>query len=154
MWCGAGSAATPSSPAPKPTCADTCDTSTADDAPVLRRVKGAGLRDEDLAPFAVADSLVAKMTLRATWHLTEAEIDLLLGRARDELARAKDCGRDEAAAAMEQAFEAGHSAVQAGPEFAIVAMYGRVLIVMGRHTLRGICHPRTQLAAGIGYHSH
>jgi hypothetical protein len=28
-----------------------------------------------------------------------------------------------------------------GPEFAIVTMYGRLLIVMSRWDLRGICHP-------------
>ena len=104
-------------------------------------MKGAGLRDDDLAPFAIADGLLAKMTTEATWHLTEPEIDYLLGQACDELAKAKDCDRHEAAAAMKQAYEAGHSAIQAGAEFAIVTMYGRVLKVMSRHTLRGICHP-------------
>jgi hypothetical protein len=99
------------------------------------------VKEEDLAPFAVADGLLANMTAASTWHLTEPEIDYLLGRACDELARAKDCGRDEAAAAMSQAYEAGHSAIQAGPEFAIVTLYGRLLIVMARWQLRGICHP-------------
>jgi hypothetical protein len=42
---------------------------------------------------------------------------------------------------MKQAYEAGHSAIQAGPEFAIVTMYGRVLYCMNRWQLRGICHP-------------
>jgi hypothetical protein len=98
------------------------------------------VKDDDLAPFAIADGLLARMTTDATWHLTEPEIDYLLGEACDELARAKDCGRHEAAA-MRQAYEAGHSAVQAGPQFAIVTMYGRVLAVMSRHSLRGICHP-------------
>jgi hypothetical protein len=141
MWCGAGSAATPSSPAPRATCADTCDTSTADEVPVLKRGEGAGLRDEDLAPFAIADGLLARMTGEATWHLTEDEIDHLLSEACDELARAKDCDPQQAADAIRQAYEAGHSAIQAGPEFAIVTMYGRVLKVMSRHALRGICHP-------------
>jgi hypothetical protein len=99
------------------------------------------MKEDDLAPFAVADGLLAKMTAAATWHLTEAEIDYLLGKACDELARAKDCSREDAATAMAQAYDAGHSAIQAGPEFAIVTMYGRVLIVMNRHQLRGICHP-------------
>jgi hypothetical protein len=99
------------------------------------------VRSDDLAPFAIADGLLAKMTAASTWHLTEPEIDYLLGKARDELARAKDCRRDEAAAALSQAYEAGHSAIQAGPEFAIVTLYGRVLAVMARWELRGICHP-------------
>jgi hypothetical protein len=85
--------------------------------------------------------LLAKMTAASTWHLTKPEIDYLLGRACDELARAKDCSRAAAATAMNQAFEAGHSAIQAGHEFAIVTMYGRVLICMARWELRGICHP-------------
>jgi hypothetical protein len=99
------------------------------------------MRDEDLAPFAIADGLLAKMTAAATWHLTEPEIDYLLGKACDELARAKDCDQHTASKAMKQAYEAGHSAIQAGPEFAIVTMYGRVLYCMNRWQLRGICHP-------------
>jgi hypothetical protein len=99
------------------------------------------VRGDDLAPFAIADGLLAKMTAEATWHLTEPEIDYLLGKACDALARAKDCSRDVASKAMSQAFEAGHSAIQAGPEFAIVTMYGRILACMARWELRGICHP-------------
>jgi hypothetical protein len=99
------------------------------------------LREDDLAPFAVADGLLAKMTATSTWHLTETEIDYLLGQARDAYALAKECSREDAAAALSQAFEAGHSAIQAGHEFAIVTAYGRVLACMGRWSLRGICHP-------------
>jgi hypothetical protein len=99
------------------------------------------VKQDDLAPFAVADGLLAKMTATSTWHLTETEIDYLLGQARAAYALAKDCTREEAAAAMSQAFEAGHAAVQAGPQFATVTMYGRVLACMGRWSLRGICHP-------------
>jgi hypothetical protein len=75
------------------------------------------LRDEnlDLAPFAVADGLLAKMTAASTWHLTEAEMDYLLGKARDAYALAKDCSREDAAAALAQAYEAGHATIQAGP---------------------------------------
>jgi hypothetical protein len=99
------------------------------------------VRSDDLAPFAIADGLLAKMTVEATWHLTEPEMDLLLDRARDQ--RAKATGHDlaDAAAEMKQAFDAGHLTIQAGPEFAIVTMYGRLLIVMNRWDLRGICHP-------------
>jgi hypothetical protein len=99
------------------------------------------VRSDDLAPFAIADGLLAKMTASSTWHLTETEIDYLLRQARDELARAKDCRPDEAAAALSQAYEAGHSTIQAGPQFAIVTMYGRILACMSRWALRGICHP-------------
>jgi hypothetical protein len=106
-----------------------------------RSVAGVVVREEDLAPFAIADGLLAKMTVEATWHLTEPEMDLLLDRARDEWARASGGGLADVAAEMRQAFEAGLLAIQAGPEFAIVTMYGRLLIVMSRWDLRGICHP-------------
>gem|GEM_PF-5080106 len=87
------------------------------------------------------DGLLAKMTAEATWHLTEPEMDYLLDRARDNRARGTEHTLIEVAAAMRQAFEAGHLTIQAGPEFAIVTMYGRVLAVMRRHDLRGLCHP-------------
>jgi hypothetical protein len=98
------------------------------------------VRSDDLAPFAIADSLLAKMTAASTWHLTSAEIDYLLSEACDALAQAKDCD-EHTAAAMKQAYEAGHSTIQAGPQFAIVTMYGRILACMSRWALRGICHP-------------
>jgi hypothetical protein len=99
------------------------------------------VRNDDLAPFAFADGLLAKMTAASTRHLTEAEMDYLLDEACDALATAKECDRHSAATTLKQAYEAGHGTIQAGPQFAIVTLYGRVLTCMSRWSLRGICHP-------------
>jgi hypothetical protein len=106
-----------------------------------RSIEGVAVKEDDLAPFAIADGLLAKMTAASTWHLTEAEMDYLLDDACEALALAKDCDRDDAATTMKRAYEAGHATIQAGPQFAIVTLYGRVLACIGRWSLRGICHP-------------
>jgi hypothetical protein len=99
------------------------------------------VKDEDLEPFAIADGLLAKMGAGNGWRLTDTEIDFLFEHARDNCAKALGVDVDEAAAAMGEALDRGHLTTQAGPQFAIVTMYGRLLVVMTRHDLRGRCHP-------------
>jgi hypothetical protein len=99
------------------------------------------MKDEDLAPFAVADGLIAKMTTEATWHLTNPEQDYLLERARENLAKATGETLDAAGDAMAEAFEEGHFAIQASHEFACVTMHRRVLFAISRRELAGLCHP-------------
>lgn len=142
MWCGAGSAATPSSPAPRSTRADTCDTTTQD---VIDRTTagegGPGLRDEDLAPFAVADGLLARIASERPGKLTEVEHRHLLDVARENLARGTGETLEMAGKAMFKAADSGEFTVQCGERFAVVAIYGCVLAVYTRVELASICHP-------------
>ena len=98
------------------------------------------MKEEDLAPFAVADGLVAKMGEPA-WHLSNPEQDYLLERARENLAKGTGETLQAATDAMGKALEEGHFAIQAGKEFAVVTMHGRVLYVVTRSELTCLVHP-------------
>jgi hypothetical protein len=104
-------------------------------------VKGAGVRHEDLVPFAVADGLLAKMATDPPGQLTDAEHQYLLDRARENLARATGETLENAGRAMHAAAAEGEFSLQAGKEFTCVTIYGRLLVVMSRWELRGACHP-------------
>jgi hypothetical protein len=104
-------------------------------------VKGAGLRDEDLAPFAVADGIRARIAAERAGKLTEVEHRYLLDRAREVLAKATGETLENAGRLMFQACDEGEFTLQAGNEFAIVTIYGRILWCMSRWELAGACHP-------------
>jgi hypothetical protein len=101
------------------------------------------VRHEDLAPFAVADGLLAKIATEPAGQLTDAERTYLLDRARETLARGTGETLENAGRAIHQAANEGEFTLQAGNEFACVSVYGRLLIVMSRWALRGACHPGT-----------
>jgi HK97 family phage major capsid protein len=77
-------------------------------------VKGAGLRDEDLAPFAVADGIRARIAAERAGKLTEVEHRYLLDRAREVLAKATGETLENAGRLMFQACDEGEFTLQAG----------------------------------------
>jgi hypothetical protein len=101
------------------------------------------LRHDDLAPFAVADGLLARIATDPPGQLTDAERMYLLDQAGENLARATGETLENAGRAMHKAADEGEFVLQAGNEFATVAIYGRLLYVVTRWELRGACHPGT-----------
>ena len=99
------------------------------------------MRDEDLAPFAVADGLLARMNSERPGKLTESERYYLLDLARENLARATGETLEIAGQAIFQAAEEGDFEVRCSDEFATVGMYGRLLVVLTRVELAGRVHP-------------
>jgi hypothetical protein len=99
------------------------------------------MREDDLASFAIADGLLARISADRPGKLTEVEHQHLLDRARETLARATGETLENAGRAMFQACDEGEFTLQAGNEFAIVTIYGRLLVVMTRWELAGACHP-------------
>jgi hypothetical protein len=100
------------------------------------------LRDEDLAPFAVADGLLARMAAEAG-QLTDAERDCLLWLGAAMLAEAADLDPQQARRLIHPMTTENRTTLQAGFGFAAVMAYGRLLYVIKRHKLRGICHPES-----------
>jgi hypothetical protein len=101
------------------------------------------VRHDDLAPFAVAEGLLVKIATDPPGQFTNAERLHLLDRARENLAKATGQTLERAGRAMHQAANEGEFTLQAGNEFACVSLYGRLMIVMTRVELRGLCHPAT-----------
>jgi phage gp29-like protein len=98
------------------------------------------MKQDDLAPFAVAEGLLGRIQQNPT-GMTDQERQTLLDRAREVLARTLGKTLDEAGKLMFQAADEGEFTVQAGNEFACVMAWGRVLYVANRTELRGACHP-------------
>jgi hypothetical protein len=98
------------------------------------------MRDEDLAPFAVADGLLPHVPDR-DGGLTDAERQYLCDRARENLATGTGETLENAGRALLDGANAGEVEVRAGREFATVIAWGRLLVVYARAELRGICHP-------------
>jgi hypothetical protein len=99
------------------------------------------MRDEDLEQFAVADGLLARMTAERPGKLTETEHRHLLDKARENLARGTGETLEMAGKAMFKAADEGEFTLQCSDQFAVVTMYGRVLVVYARVELAGVCHP-------------
>jgi hypothetical protein len=99
------------------------------------------VRSDDLAPFAVADGLLARIAAERPGKLTEAEHRHLLDKARENLARGTGETLEMAGKAMFKAADEGEFTLQCGDQFAVVTMYGRVLTVYARVELAGVCHP-------------
>lgn len=99
------------------------------------------MREDDLAPFAVADGLLARIAAERPGKLTDVEHQHLLDRARETLARATGETLENAGRAMHQAAAEGEFTLQCGEQFAVVTIYGRVLTVYARVELAGVCHP-------------
>jgi hypothetical protein len=106
-----------------------------------RRERGRVVRDDDLAPFAVADGLLARIAAERPGKLTDAEHRHLLDVARENLARGTGETLEMAGNAMHQAADEGEFTLQCGDQFAVVTMHGRILVVYSRVELAGRCHP-------------
>ena len=98
------------------------------------------MRDDDLAHFAVADGLLAHIAADPA-HLSEAEKSYLLFQAARNLALAGDLKGEEAYRLIYPMTSENRTTIQAGAGFAAVVAYGRLLYIVKRHQLRGICHP-------------
>jgi hypothetical protein len=81
---------------------------------------------------------VARIVLQPS-GTTDAERQYLADRARETLAKATDL--ENAGRALHQAADEGELTMQAGNEFATLTIDGRLLVVMTRVELRGVCHP-------------
>ena len=99
------------------------------------------MKDEDLAPFAVADGLLARIAAERPGLLTEAEHRHLLDLAQENLARGTGETLEMAGKAMQEAADEGEFTLQCGEQFATVTVYGRLLVVYTRVELAGRCHP-------------
>jgi hypothetical protein len=99
------------------------------------------VRDEDLAPFAVADGLLARIAAERPGKLTDVEHRHLLDLARENLARGSGETLEMAGNAMFKAADEGEFTLQCGEQFATVTIYGRLLVVYTRVELAGRCHP-------------
>jgi hypothetical protein len=98
------------------------------------------MRDEDLAPFAVADGLLAKMAA-SPGRATDAERQWMLDHACEVLARVASISLEAAGRELHSAALAGNLTEQYSDTFAVVSLQGRILYCMARHALRGCAHP-------------
>ena len=99
------------------------------------------MRDEDLAPFAVADGLLARIAAERPGTLSELEHRHLLSVAQENLAREAQVTLAVAGKTIIEAADRGAFTLQCGQQFATVCIYGRVLVVYTRVELAGRCHP-------------
>ena len=99
------------------------------------------MRDDDLAPFAVADGLLARIAAERPGKLTEAEHRHLLDLARENLARGTGETLEMAGQAMHQAATENEFTLRCSDQFATVVIYGRLLVVLARVELAGRVHP-------------
>lgn len=97
------------------------------------------MNDDDLAQFAIADGLLAR--LDPPGHMSPAERAYLLDQAARRLATAADLELDEARRLLEPMTPENQTTIQCGPQFACVSAFGRLLYVAARVELRGACHP-------------
>jgi hypothetical protein len=99
------------------------------------------MREDDLAPFAVADGLLARIAAERPGKLTETEHQHLLAVARENLAREAQVTLAAAGKTIIEAADRGAFTLQCGEQFATVCIYGRILVVYTRVELAGRCHP-------------
>ncbi len=99
------------------------------------------MRDDDLAPFAVADGLLARMASAPVTGMTDVEQDYLVEQARQHLARIGDLTPGEAARLLNDFHAENQLTIQASDRLAVVTAYGRLLAIFARCELRGRCHP-------------
>jgi hypothetical protein len=106
-----------------------------------RSIKGVAVNDDDLEVFAVADGLIAKMEQQEPGRATDAERRYMIDKARDNLVRALDVTPEQAGRIMHNAALRGDLTEQYSAQFAVITLEGRILYVLGRVALRGVCHP-------------
>jgi hypothetical protein len=106
----------------------------------LLGVEEVSVREDDLARFAADDGLLARIEERPS-GMSDEEHMYLLDRAREHLARAGDLTLDEAGRLLHECSTENQLTIQASDQFAIVSAWGRLLIVLARVELHGVCHP-------------
>jgi hypothetical protein len=99
------------------------------------------VREEELEPFAVADGLIARMAAQPPGQVTSEERRWMLDHARECLADVAGMTLDEAGRALTAAAHTGDLTEQYSRHLAVVTYHGRILYVLGRVALRGVCHP-------------
>jgi hypothetical protein len=98
------------------------------------------LRDSDLAPFAVADGLLARIAAEPD-RMSEAERDYLLFQGAKMLARVADLSGEEAYRLIHPFTEENRTTIQCSRTFACISAFDRLLFVINRRELAGLCHP-------------
>jgi hypothetical protein len=98
------------------------------------------MKEEDLEQFAVADGLLARIAARPG-RMSHAERTYLLDQAARTLARVGDLTVEEAERTLYPFTSENPTTIQCGEQFACVSAWGRLLYVIARSELRGICHP-------------
>lgn len=88
------------------------------------------MREDDLAPFAVADGLLAKMAGQAGLA-TDDERQWMLDHARENLARVLGISTEAAGRELHSAAVAGNLTEQYSDTFAVVSLQGRILYMHG-----------------------
>ena len=99
------------------------------------------MRIEDLAPFAAAHGLLARIAAERPGILTDYEREHLLAVARENLAREAQVTLAAAGKTIIEAADRGAFTLQCGQQFATVCIYNRILVVYSRVELAGRCHP-------------
>jgi hypothetical protein len=84
------------------------------------------VRDEDLAPFAVADGLLAKMTEQPAGIVTDTERQYMLDHARENLARVGNMTLEQAGQELHNAALRGDLTEQYTDHLAVVTLQGRI----------------------------
>jgi hypothetical protein len=82
------------------------------------------VKQDDLAPFAVAEGLLARIAAERPGKLTEVEHRHLLDMARENLARETGETLEMAGKAIFRAADEGEFTLQCGDQFATVTVYG------------------------------
>jgi hypothetical protein len=98
------------------------------------------MKDEDLEPFAVADGLLVRIAAEPD-HMSDAERDYLLFQGARMLARVGGLDGEEAYRLIYPFTPENQTTIQCGREFACISSFGRLLFVINRRELRGLCHP-------------
>lgn len=98
------------------------------------------MKGDDLAPFAVADGLLARIAAEPG-HMSEAEKDFLLFQGARMLARIGNLTGEEAYRLIHPFTAENRTTIQCSREFACISSFGRLLYVINRRDLRGACHP-------------
>jgi hypothetical protein len=78
------------------------------------------MKHQDLAPFAVADGLLAKMEQQEPGRATDAERQYMLDKARENLVRALDVTPEQAGKIMHNAALRGDLTEQYSAQFAVI----------------------------------
>jgi hypothetical protein len=98
------------------------------------------VRDGDLAPFAVADGLLARIATEPG-HMSGSERDYLIFQGAKMLSRLTDLSGEEAYRLIHPFTPENQTTIQCSREFACISAFGRLLFVINRRDLAGLCHP-------------
>lgn len=98
------------------------------------------MQEDDLAPFAVADGLLARIAAEPG-YLSDTEKDYLLLEAARMLARLTDLSGEKAYRLIYPFTPENRTTIQCNRQFACISAFGRLLFICNRTDLAGHCHP-------------